>query len=190
MRTRVQALQPVLAGVSASASSTTARQRPISSLSAYYVNALALARVILRGASLMPIGAGSTGAVVLYGMNRIWEDYVATRLRDTYGGAVRSRLTFQLGGNAGWTAEADAVTVHAGKITALVDAKYKPVDQAPSRDDAYQMISYCEALGLSDASLVYPGEDQHRIVQVGGKTLHIRGLQPGRDIDWGLAGRA
>jgi hypothetical protein len=62
------------------------------------------------------------------------------------------------------------------QIISIYDAKYKRLEGAPSRGDVYQMVTYCERLGLAEATLVLPGAAGRRSVRVGNRSIHVRGL--------------
>jgi hypothetical protein len=61
---------------------------------------------------------------------------------------------------------------------------YKSPGEGPSASDVYQMVTYCERLGLRDATLVYPAFQETREYRVGERTVRAVGLRfPGFDID-------
>jgi McrBC 5-methylcytosine restriction system component len=70
------------------------------------------------------------------------------------------------------------VVVCSGQLIALYDAKYKWPDSTPSRADLYQMITYCDRLGLREATLIYPVATPTRTVGVGNKVITVLGLRP------------
>jgi 5-methylcytosine-specific restriction endonuclease McrBC regulatory subunit McrC len=122
-----------------------------------YADALALAEVVLRSQSLAPRLASKVGASVLFSMPKIWEQYVAQQVRATWPEQfdVVAGYAFDLARNGQLPSEADVVVLKDGSVVALYDAKYKWLDKAPSRGDVYQMVTYCERLELSEATLVY-----------------------------------
>ncbi|WP_174536008.1 McrC family protein [Micromonospora chalcea] len=150
----------------------------LTNLTRRYRQALALAEAILRSQSLAPRSAGLAGGSLLFFMPKVWEAYVNQWLAEQWPehrivAPHRFRLT-----NDGQTAEADA-TVWAGKdLVALYDAKYKWPGSTPDRGDLYQMITYCERLGLEHGTLVYPVATPKRSVTVGNKTVHVLGVAP------------
>ncbi|HEY5261059.1 MAG TPA: hypothetical protein VIJ33_03025, partial [Solirubrobacteraceae bacterium] len=109
----------------------------------------------------------------VFDMNRVFEDFISVALRaslERSGGQVRlqygrERLDVQrrirLIPDISWW--------RGGRCCAVVDAKYKRLhdDRFPNAD-AYQMLGYCTALGLSRGYLVYAknageAERTHRI---------------------------
>lgn len=173
----VAQLRPTFAQVSRSAlSAGDVARLPLRGESVRYRHALLLAEVILRSRDLVPTAEGLSGVSFLFFMPKIWERYVArwvaeTSRNETAEPSYAFRLTTE-----GRTAEADVVIRSRNQVSALFDAKYKTHDSAPSSADIYQMVTYCEALGLSEAQLVYPGTFPSRKVTVKDKTIHIRGL--------------
>lgn len=153
-------------------------------LTARYADGLALAEIILRSQSLAPRLGSQIGATVVFSMPKIWETYVAQCVRAAWSDqcGVLHGYGFQLTPGGGLPAEADVIVRREGTITALYDAKYKSIDQAPSRSDVYQMVTYCERLSLNQATLVYPaGAPIKRSVRVGGRIIHVVGLNgPGQ----------
>lgn len=141
-----------------------------------YRRALLLAEVVLRSQHLLPVGSSAEGASILFFMPDVWEKYVAHWVATLdVEGAVESPYPFSLS-REGRTAEADVVITERGRVKALFDAKYKPSESAPSSPDIYQMVTYCEALGLSEATLVYPGFVKDKTVTVQGKSVRVKGL--------------
>jgi hypothetical protein len=51
---------------------------------------------------------------------------------------------------------------------AKYDAKYKVTGETPSADDIYQLVTYCERLGLREATLVRPGAGEPTEISIGG----------------------
>jgi len=150
----------------------------LTNLTTRYRQALALAEVIMRSQSLAPTSAGLTGGSLLFHMPKVWETYVAQWLRRAWPHhEVRAPYTFPLTGD-GQTAEADATVWGDDGLVALYDAKYKWPDHAPDRADVYQMVTYCERLGLAECTLVYPVEADRPVVTVGSRTVRVLGLMP------------
>ncbi len=141
-----------------------------------YRDALALAEVVIRSQELLPTGAGLSGASVLFFMPKVWEGYVARWARTVHTNeSVESPYPFTLTVE-GLQAEADVVAKSSNSVVALYDAKYKPAADAPTRADIYQMVTYCESLGLHQATLVYVGTLRPRTVHVKHKAIHVCGL--------------
>lgn len=149
-----------------------------------YLNALSAARILLEGSSIAPVGDSINGAAVLYSMPRIWEEYVNIRLRESFGSRIDTSHSFRLS-SAGHTATADALLRDdAGAVRAVIDAKYRRPDSAPSTDEIFQIVTYCERLGSTDGVLIYPGSVKPRSLTVGHKRVHIAGMLPSVDFAW------
>jgi 5-methylcytosine-specific restriction endonuclease McrBC regulatory subunit McrC len=111
-------------------------------------------------------------------MPKVWEAYVAEWVRRVWPDhSVEHGYDFPLS-NRGpqLRAQADVVVWRDRKVVTLYDAKYKRAGPTPDRADIYQMVTYCERLGLDEATLVYPGQFEPRHVEVGERTIHMRGL--------------
>lgn len=151
---------------------------PLNNMTARYAPALALAEAILRSQAMAPRSSGLAGASILFFMPTIWESFVAQWLQGEWPDhSVQSPYRFVMT-NDGQHAEADATVWDGGALVALYDAKYKWPTSAPSRDDLYQMITYCSRLGLSAATLLYPASVEPRTVSVAEKRVHVRGINP------------
>jgi 5-methylcytosine-specific restriction endonuclease McrBC regulatory subunit McrC len=150
----------------------------LTTLTRRYAHALALAEVILSARQLAPRGTGSIGASIMFWMPKIWENYVACWIREQWPGYVVEAPHRFILTNTGEYAEADAVVLDGREVVALYDAKYKWPTSAPSRDDLYQMVTYCDRLGIDDATLVYPATAEPRIVSVRNKHVHVQGINP------------
>ncbi|MFF5288773.1 McrC family protein [Paractinoplanes globisporus] len=150
----------------------------LTNLTAHYREALALAEVILRSQSMAPTSAGLAGGSLLFHMPKVWENYVERWLRQQWPGSeIKAPHKFRLT-NDGQSAEADATVWDGDRLVALYDAKYKWPDHAPDRADVYQMVTYCERLGLTECTLVYPVASARPAVTVGSRTVWVLGLMP------------
>jgi 5-methylcytosine-specific restriction endonuclease McrBC regulatory subunit McrC len=182
---RVAHLMPAFTRISTTSLAADAVARiPLTALTKRYESALGLAEVILRSQSIAPRSMGLAGGSILFYMPKVWEGYVAAWLRNLWrDDEVMSPYRFPLT-NDGQQAEADMVVVRSGQVIALYDAKYKWPDSAPSRADLYQMVTYCDRLGLREATLIYPVATPPRTVEVGDKAITVLGLRPtvGRDL--------
>lgn len=66
----------------------------------------------------------------------------------------------------------DLVFLRGGAVWGVADVKYKLSQDAEARQaDAYQLLAYCTALGLSAGTLLYAGDDDRTDV----RTYHVRG---------------
>lgn len=162
-------------------------------LNSRYHQALRLSRVVLNGAS----AEHGPGALRIDGflldMNKLFEDFVTTALRETFQDQSRD----QGRGSGGHTArlqdphhldEAAAIRMKPdfvlygpdGIPCAVVDAKYKAERPGGYPDaDLYQMLAYCTALDLREGHLVYAkGNAPHAAHQVrhAGIVIHQHAL--------------
>lgn len=157
-------------------------------LIANYEPALSIAETVLRDASLeMP--AGTAGAVAfVVDMNKVYERYVARALRAELQLDDREWRT-QAGGL--YVDEARKLQMlpdvlwcgRDGEPLVVIDTKYKSVERA-SREDVHQVVTYCSALGLRDAVLLYArcADDRH-LVRTSGVRVHQWALSLDGSID-------
>jgi 5-methylcytosine-specific restriction endonuclease McrBC regulatory subunit McrC len=143
-----------------------------------YRRALALAALILEGASIAPHGEGLAGASVLYSMPKVWESCVAGWAERKWGPefSVETGYLFNLSNGGELRSEADVVVRKEGEIVALYDAKYKRPGKTPDVPDVYQMVAYCERLNLAGATLVYPERTERGLLSVGDHQIATLGL--------------
>ncbi|NYH44769.1 5-methylcytosine-specific restriction enzyme subunit McrC [Micromonospora jinlongensis] len=150
----------------------------LTNLTRRYQQALALAEAILRSQSLAPRSTGLASGSLLFFMPKVWEAYVSQWLAEQWPEhRVDAPHRFQLT-NDGQTAEADATVWNGDELVALYDAKYKWPGSTPDRGDIYQMVTYCERLGLQHSTLVYPVAAPKLTVTVGNKAVHVLGVTP------------
>jgi 5-methylcytosine-specific restriction enzyme subunit McrC len=130
-------------------------------LNSRYHHALSLAESILRDASAEHGAGGLHIDGFLFDMNKLFEDFVCTALREAlvpYGGRgeLQARGVY-LDRDAAVRMRPDLVWyADDGVPRAVVDAKYKAErPQGFPEADLYQMLAYCTALGLPEGHLVY-----------------------------------
>jgi hypothetical protein len=164
-------------------------------LNGHYADALALAEIVLRSQALAPREVQLSGASVVFSMPKVWEDCVARWVGEAWGGGYRATTshTFDLSSAGELSSVADVVVWRGQELVGLYDAKYKFPDKAPSLGDVYQMVTYCERLGLDTATLVYPLPTSDREYVVGGRRIRVVGVShtrrspgPGEPalVDW------
>jgi len=147
-------------------------------LTTRYRDALALGEVVLRGQALAPREQHLTGASIVFSMPRVWEACVARWVERAWGSGFRTEggHAFPLTTGGELTSIADVLVWQGRQPVALYDAKYKWIQGSPSLGDVYQMVTYCERLGLDMATLVYPVAVEPRTFVVGGRAIRVRGL--------------
>lgn len=180
LQQRLRRLLPVFATVSSSR--MTAREVAgvhLTALTARYRPALALAAVVVAGSSLGPWSADLPGNSLMFNMPAAWERYVSARVEQALPEFNVSTGQKFLISDAGHVAVADCLVSTATGIVAVVDAKYKQQEKAPSSDDIYQMVTYCHRLGVPRALLIYPTAGSDRLVNVGDIAIYIAGLGTG-----------
>jgi 5-methylcytosine-specific restriction enzyme subunit McrC len=168
-------------------------------LNSRYHQALRLARVVLDGASAEHAPGDLRINGFLFDMNKLFEDFVTTALRESFQERDRGRIP---GGHTVGLQdphhldEAAAIRMRPdfvlygpdGVPCAVVDAKYKAERPGGYPDaDLYQMLAYCTALGLREGHLVYAkGNAPHTAHQVrhAGIVIHQHAL----DLDQEPAG--
>lgn len=156
--------------------------------------ALRLAELVLRHGSI-ELRDGRTHSVgVLADMDEVYEDFVAEGLRGTMPAAihwVRQPPGFHLAEGRRVRLEPDVVYFDRARVPrVVVDVKYKATEEA-KREDLYQMVAYCRAIGVDRGVLVYADvrEDSLR-VRNGGPSIELMRLDPDgepADLDSRLA---
>lgn len=155
------------------------RRIRLSRLHSYYRDALPLAALIVEGHSLAPSGTGLSGASILFHMPKVWEDCVQRWAAAKWGPEYRieTQHNFDLSSRGEMTSSADVVVWEGKTLLALYDAKYKVPGNTPTAGDAYQMVAYCERLGLPEATLIYPMVLEPKEFQIGDRTVRMLGLE-------------
>jgi 5-methylcytosine-specific restriction endonuclease McrBC regulatory subunit McrC len=157
---------------------------PLTNLTFGYRDALGLAQVILRSLALAPRAEDVSGASILFYMPKVWENCVRRWVEDAFGPdfRVEGGYGFDLTAAGELRSYADVVVLDGDRLVAIYDAKYKWPKSGPSAADIYQMVTYCERLGLSEATLVYPAFREPEVFRVGSRTIRTVGLRfPGFD---------
>ncbi|BCJ51854.1 hypothetical protein Asp14428_33290 [Actinoplanes sp. NBRC 14428] len=120
-----------------------------------------LSRLILDDRSTLPTDAGAPGVSVMFNMTPIWEDYVGTWLRRRFPSltvAAKHPIPLTDTGRPS-IAIADFVLHQGSKPIAVYDAKYRRWQSRPSTNEIYQLCTYAQRLGISQAALVYPAAE-------------------------------
>ncbi|HEX6077828.1 MAG TPA: restriction endonuclease [Micromonosporaceae bacterium] len=138
-----------------------------SRINARYQPSLRLAELVLAGSSVESGFGGVTVNGFLLDMAVVFEDFVSAALRRSLQTRYGGRVTFQppehLDIADRISLRPDILWRRAGRVAAVVDAKYKAYTPA---QDAYQMLAYCTVYGLRHGHLVYVTGDQPPIRHV------------------------
>ncbi|MBF8173352.1 restriction endonuclease [Streptomyces olivaceus] len=162
-RTALHALAAHLDGVAPPVPGTPPPTWRRNRLNARYHRPLALAELILGGASYeLEDGRAVTVDGVMFQMWRVYEAFLSRALGEALtrraGGTYRQQdRSHFLAPPRKYVLNPDLVhylpaPTGGRRVAAVVDAKYK---HGFHRDDLYQMLAYCVRLGLSDGHLVY-----------------------------------
>jgi 5-methylcytosine-specific restriction enzyme subunit McrC len=166
------------------------RAPSVTRLNEHYAPALALAELILRNLSLSEKSGKLTSATFVFDMNKVFEDFVTaafTASMRKYGGTVRPQVgEYSLDEESALRLKPDIGWWDRGRCLAVLDAKYKAIDDGMLRhDDAYQMLAYCTAYGLDRGYLIYAKdtgvEPRTHVVRNAGNRLVVRALDVTRE---------
>jgi 5-methylcytosine-specific restriction enzyme subunit McrC len=152
-------------------------------LNDHYLPALALAKLVLGGSSFAHDDGVGQGSGFLVTLSSVYEDFVTDRLSHYYGeigGEVKSQTTTELDTNGRARIRPDILFSQAGKVRAVIDAKYKvEKPEGFPNADIYQAIVYAIKHGLSESHLIYAkGEGEPAIYEVveAGVTVYCHAL--------------
>ncbi|WIE69668.1 McrC family protein [Curtobacterium sp. MCLR17_054] len=126
---------------------------------ARYSSALALASLVLSGASVEQRAGSVVASGFLDDMWWVFEDFVPAALREAfkpYGGLLVSQYQSTLDVEGTVNIAPELVWLVDGEVRACIDVKYKVEKhgQYPNAD-LYQMAAYCRRFGLEEGWLVY-----------------------------------
>ncbi|MFH0240905.1 McrC family protein [Streptomyces sp. HK10] len=159
---------------------------------ARYVPALRLAEQVLTDRSLSPdYGATApplVGSGILLDLSAVFEHFLGHALRETtkpHGIKCRMQETHHLDTRGRLRMNPDVLCYRGGHPLAAVDAKYKILGETPKREDIYQMVGYCVALGVRQAHLVHAtagngGVPRPYEIRQAGITIDVRALDLSR----------
>ena len=172
-RGRLRRVAAAMASISAPPMSTSQVEGLIGEhRQARYDPALKLSALVLAGRRVASSGAGISGASVLFSLAKVWEAFVLAWARyNNPGLRVEAHGFDLLDDRPDPRAQADVVVFKDNQPTVLYDAKYKKSGPVPATNDIYQMVTYCERLGLSKANLVYPGAGKSSTARMGARTI-------------------
>lgn len=129
---------------------------------AHYANALRWCRIFLGGEAPTSFPGIVTADALLFPMERVFEDYVAARLRKAchpYGISVQAqdRGRYLFDSPKQCRLRPDIVVTDTVGRRIILDTKWKiPKDGKPGQGDMYQMLAYAARYGIDDVVLVYP----------------------------------
>ncbi len=177
---RLRSLETVLTSVTPTDGALRLAASAARNMPARYRDAFGLAVLILHGCTTLPFGTGTAGISVLFNMTKVWESYVRAVLEPELPASHRlsaqHRILLTTDGST-IMAAADLVELDAhGVPTTVYDAKYKPWGAKPSTDEIYQVVTYAYRLGLTAATLLYPGRGERSDIAVGGYRVHSVGV--------------
>ncbi|MCY4109973.1 MAG: hypothetical protein OXG11_13220 [Chloroflexi bacterium] len=152
-------------------------------LNSHYRPAVELAKLILQSCSFELRHGRVRSTSFLVDMNRVFEDFVVTALREALGltmHTLRQGATLHLDRANQIDVRPDLSWWEAGRYRFVGDVKYKRLDAGEIKHaDLYQLLSYAIAADLPRALLIYASEkrerSEHEIVHVG-KELTITTL--------------
>lgn len=162
---------------------------PVNPLNAHYQPALALARLILKSATVELVAGKVESASFLIDMNRVFEDFVVVALREALG-LTDYAFPQEAHGHSLWLDSSpndrkvrlrpDISWWQGNRCVFVGDAKYKRTTAHGARNhDIYQALAYAVATGLPSALLIYAHDDQERIdpvtyeIRVAGKQIEV-----------------
>jgi 5-methylcytosine-specific restriction enzyme subunit McrC len=125
-----------------------------------YHLALRLAEIIWQATSPEHTPGSIVANGFLFNLEQIFEDFATTAIAEQlvarYGGISYPQYRCHLDRAGTLLMKPDLVWTLGGRVVAVVDAKYKL--EMP-RNDIYQMLAYCSALGLHRGHLIYAQGD-------------------------------
>jgi 5-methylcytosine-specific restriction enzyme subunit McrC len=164
---------------------------PVNRLNARYQPALAVAQLVLTGASVEQSPGSVPATGFIFDMNDVFEDWLTAALRGAVearrDGSVRGQHRLHLDHAERIELLPDITWWAGGQCRAVIDAKYKRLKgSTPPNADIYQMLAYCTAFGLSEGHLVYGSagaamQDFHLVG--GGIRITVHGLDLNAPID-------
>lgn len=168
------------------------RAPTITRLNERYAPALRLAELVFAGASVTERTGDVRSTTFVFDMNVVFEEFVTTAFRESmrrHGGTVRDQVQTHSLDEAGRLKLRPDLSWWAGsRCLAVLDAKYKAIDYGLMRhDDAYQMLAYCSAYGLTRGYLVYAKDSgatsRTHVVRNLGTELIVTALDVGLEPD-------
>lgn len=131
-------------------------------LNARHIPALRLAEQVLTDRSLSPDYEATAPPLVTNGflldLSTVFERFLGHALQEAakpHGIKCGMQELHHLDTRSRLRMNPDVLCYRDGCLLAAVDAKYKVLGETPKREDIYQMVGYCVALGVRQAHLVH-----------------------------------
>jgi 5-methylcytosine-specific restriction enzyme subunit McrC len=131
-------------------------------LDRHYEPALQLAALVLGRSGIVDMSGDRSASTFLIDMNRVFEAFVEAKLREALSPdpSVSGQFETWLDCEGKVPIKPDLVFKHGGQDVFVADAKYKLLGSEHGKQaDLYQLLAYCEALGLSEGALIYCLQD-------------------------------
>lgn len=163
VRTRLRRLRALLEDVDVVRGTRRVELPTITRLNERYEQALVLAVLVLRAASISQRVGAVAATSFVFDLNAVFESFVYTALREALalrgGRVVRHHRDHLDEARRGIPLVPDVTWWRGSRCAGIVDAKYKTlVDSSMPNADAYQMLAYCIGLGVRRGMLVYAKE--------------------------------
>lgn len=122
---------------------------------------LELAQMFLQNSTISLHNHTFTNLAILFDMNKLFEEFVATALEKAFPGQVQTQksrtIIDSIGGyaNTSYSIRPDILFQN----DTIIDTKYKILDlpnNKPSETDIYQMLTYSKFYGIKNIMLCYP----------------------------------
>lgn len=128
-----------------------------------YQGAITLSRLVLQRQSLEYDAQYTGGTAFVFNMNRVFESFLETSLRrflEAQRGQVECQTSINLDIGEQIVLRPDITWWDSNRCLAVIDAKYKRTKGSDIPNaDIYQMLAYCNRLGLDRGHLVYADLD-------------------------------
>jgi 5-methylcytosine-specific restriction enzyme subunit McrC len=155
-------------------------------LNNHYRSVERLARIVLQGSSLVDVVGDAEAGAFLVNMNKVFEEFVETRLRSFLAGRLEvagQRQRWLDSGHRVVPIIPDLTFQRGGRPVFVGDTKYKLLrdEQRGQNPDYYQLLAYATALNVDEGVLVYCHADgvapQPIVVEHVGTRLFVRGIR-------------
>lgn len=155
-----------------------------------YSPALQLARLVLTNHGIDADPRETPGHAFVFDMDKVFEAWLAVALGDALhprGGVLRSQRELGLATDDGngkrIAVRPDLTWWNGDSCVAVIDAKYKRLtNKGPAIEDVYQMLAYCDLLGLREGHLVYAAGGPERVLHHPRFDIHVHAMQIDQEI--------